>query len=124
MSIHEDIVRIQMEHNCDPVEAFRLAWMKNIPRHLRRNGTQASKLNVQHQKEAGAKRSASARAEAAARRTALLAQIAEYLDQGVKSTDIAQKIGLSRRTVNRMASEIRPKEERLMPADTPSRTKP
>lgn len=120
MSIHENIIRARIEHGATNLQdAYRLAWMKDIPRHLRRNGTQASKLNVQHQKEAGAKGAANAKAEAQARRPALLRKIGGYLDQGMNATDIARQIGMPPRTVRRLVREINPREDRRMPDNTP-----
>lgn len=95
MTIHPDIARALVQHGGNFQDAIRETWMAGIPRHLRRQATQSSKLNTIQQQEAKA------------RRAVLLPQIAALLAQGLRSEEISREIGVPARSVRNLMKELR-----------------
>lgn len=107
MTIHPDISRALVQHGGNFQDALRETWMASIPRHLRRQATQSTKLNTIQQQEAGRLGVATVQAQAKARRAVLLPQIAALLAQGLRSEEISREIGVPARSVRNLMKELR-----------------
>lgn len=108
--IHQDIIRAQIQHGATNLQdAYRIAWMAGIPRHLRkpRREFDAETLkrghmtSVQNGIATGAIRAAKTKAE----RAALAGDLRALLEQGIPLYRAAQSLGMGWMRAKRIAVE-------------------
>ncbi len=108
--IHQDIIRAQIQHGATNLQdAYRIAWMAGIPRHLRKPraafepeaGHRGHMTSVQNGIATGAIRAAKTKAE----RAALAGDLRALLDQGIPLYRAAQSLGMGWMRAKRIAVE-------------------